>query len=138
MILKILVSILYFQSLSNSQCCEFDKDCFHIVINSLYSRNVFDKDAKLLFLSFNNPNDEKLFVRKVKLKDKTICFKKGKFGGEKNLLKINSITKSSSNTFLVDFKSEPYDGKSYFGTVEIGFQENKPIFLNAHIISQIE
>lgn len=138
MILKILVSILCFQSLSNLQCCEFDKDCFHIFINSLYSRNAFDIDAKIIYLSFKNPNDEKLFVKKIKLRSKIICFKKSKDGNEKNLLKINSITKSESNTFVVDFTSQPYQGKSYFGTVEIGFEETKPIFINAYIVSQIE
>lgn len=135
---KILISIFCFQSLSNTQCCEFDKDCFYILINSLYSRKAFDVDAKIIYLSFKNPNDEKLFVKKIKLKNKTIRFKANKIGNEKNLLKINSITKSDSNTFLVDFISEPYNGKSYFGTVEIGFQESKPIFVDAHIISQIE
>lgn len=138
MMLKILVPILFFQSLFNSACCEFDNDCFLIFVNSLYSRNTLDENNNVLYLYFSNANDERLFVKKIKLRGKTICIKKSKKGNEKSLLIINSILKNEKDIYSVNFKTGSRSGKSYFGTIEIGFNNFKPIFLDSHIVSQIE
>ena len=138
MTLKILIFLLYSQSLPNLKNNEFDNNCFHIFINSLYSRDVLRKDIKFYYVNFKNPKDERLFLKKIKLKDKTFCFKKSKSFNYRNTLTINSITQVKSENFVVDFVLNHYKGCSDFGTVEIGFLEGKPIFLDAHIINSIE
>jgi hypothetical protein len=136
--LKILISVLCFQSFFNSTCCEFDNDSFFIFVNSLYSRNTLDENNNVLYLYFSNANDERLFVKKIKLKRKTICIKKSKKGNEENLLIVNSILKNEKDIYSVNFRTGSRSGKSYFGTIEIGFSNSKPVFIDSHIVSQIE
>ena len=132
-----MIVITFLQSITNSSCCDFNKDCFKTFINALYSRDGIDKEAKVIYISFLNHNDEMLFSKRIKLKDKTIYLEKRKIFDKKNLLIIKSIAKSEFNEFKVEFLFE-VRGFTKDGSITIGFENQKPVFKHGGFVKGID
>ena len=138
MLYKVLISLLFFQSLPNSKNHEFQKNCFAIFIRSLYSRDALSHETKTFYVIFKHLNDERYFTKKVNYQGKVLKIKKGKPRDTADLLTIFSISEPSSNKITITFISTQGATK-YDGTIILGIDnDNKPIFLEVHIIQSID
>ena len=133
MIYKLLISFICIQSFSISLNNEIEKDYFTVFIKSLYSRGMLRKEANTFYVIFNNLENERYFTKKVKYENKSLCMKKTKSLNKADLLKIVSISKSDTNKISIKFSSA-HSGVTFEGTIFLGIENNKPIFLDATIL----
>lgn len=130
----IVICISFFLNSVNN---EFEKECFTIFVNSLYSRGALRKEANKFYVIFNHIEDEHYFSKKVRCKDKSLCLKKTKSINKADLLTVISITKVGIDKISIKFVSHS-GGATYDGTVFLGIVNNRPIFLDASYVTSIE
>jgi hypothetical protein len=137
MINQILISIIYLQSFSISNNNEIEKDCFRVFVKSLYSRGILRKEASTFYVIFDNIDNKNYFIEKVKYENKILILKNNKPDNKADVLRINTITKLGDNKISINFTSI-HSGVTYEGTIFLGIENNKAIFLNASVILAIE
>jgi hypothetical protein len=135
---QLITLLLTINTLSaNSQCCEFDKECFAIVIRVLYFANALDKTDDTFKVHLPYEEYKKFFDKKVDVGGKTICLKLVDLERENSkLLIIGNVEEISSSKFKVHFSSR-HNASRYMGEVNIGFENGRPIFLDKHFIGPI-
>ena len=137
MLYKVLISLLFLQSLPHSKEHEFEKNCFAIFIRSLYSRGALSNETKTFFVLFKHLDDERYFTKKVNYQGKVLKIKKGKPRNTADLLTIFSISEPINNKITITFISKN-GGAKYDGTIVLGIDNNTPIFSEANIVQSIE
>ena len=134
---KFLLTIIFIQALYNQKTCDFDKKCFNVFINFLYIKGGILDNQKITYISFLHTEDEKLFSKKIKVKDRLLHLEKRKSIDKNNLLTIISIAKADSINFKVDFLYEAIGGIKNTGTVSIRFVNKKPVALERGFSTQV-